>query len=99
MNLAGYSSAGRTICFYPLGKREGNFFAETGTYDFALTGMAANVRGRPQKSITRVFSIELTDDMQNEMQQAPDREYPYPMPIEVNSSRKPLLEILHNIVK
>jgi hypothetical protein len=99
LNLAGYSSDGRTVCFYPLGKRDGNFFAETGTYQFAVTGIEANVRGQPQKSITQVFNIDLTDEMRSQMQQAPDHEYPYPMPIEVSNSRKPLIDILRNMIK
>ena len=94
INLAGYSSAGRTVCFYPLGTRRGNFFAETGTYEFTITGVAANVRGRPQKSITQVFRIDLTQEMSNQMQQTPDLEYPYPIPVEVINSRIPLIDIL-----
>jgi hypothetical protein len=99
MNLTGYSSDGRTVCFYPLGKREGNFFAETGTYEFTLMGLAANVRGRPQKRITQVFNIELTDEIHSQMQQTPDHEYPYPMPIEINNNKKPLIDILSSVVK
>ncbi len=99
LNLAGYSSEGRTVCFYPLGASGENFFAEVGTYEFTLTGVAANVRGQPQKRITRVFRIELTDAMNSQMQQTPDHEYPYPMPIEISNSGKSLIDILRGIGK
>lgn len=97
INLSGYSSAGRTVCFYPLGARSGNFFAETGAYEFTITGVAANVRGRPQKRITQVFKIDLTQEMYNQMQQTPDLEYPYPMPVTIVDSRKPLIDILRGL--
>lgn len=99
LNLAGYSSDGRTVCFYPLGKKSGNFFSQTGMYEFTLTGVAANVRGRPQRSITQIFTIDLTQEMYDQMQQEPDLEYRYPMRIEVRDSRKPLIEILRGIGK
>ena len=99
LNLAGYSSDGRTVCFYPLGKKSGNFFSQTGMYEFTLTGVAANVRGRPQRSITQIFTIDLTQEMYDQMQQEPDLEYRYPMRIEVSDSRKPLIEILRGIGK
>ena len=94
VNLSGYSSEGRTVCFYPLGAKSGNFFAETGAYEFTLTGVAANVRGKPQKRIIQVFKIALTQEMYTQMQQTPDLEYPYPMPVEVINSRKTLIDIL-----
>jgi hypothetical protein len=94
VNLSGYSSEGRTVCFYPLGAGSGNFFAEPGTYEFTLTGVAANVRGKPQKRIIQVFKIDLTQEMHNQMQQTPDLEYPYPIPVEVINSRRPLIDIL-----
>lgn len=97
LNLAGYSSDGRTVCFYPLGKRSGTFFAQTGIYEFTLTGVAANVRGGSQRSITQVFRVELTQEMYDQMQQEPDLEYRYPIRIEVSDSRKPLIEILRGI--
>ena len=99
LNLAGYSSDGRTVCFYPLGKKSGDFFSQTGMYEFTLTGVAANVRGRPQRSITQIFTIDLTQEMYDQMQQEPDLEYRYPMRIEVSDSRKPLIEILRGIGK
>jgi hypothetical protein len=99
LNLAGYSSDGRTVCFYPLGQRSGTFFAETGLYEFTLTGVAANVRGRPRGNITQVFTIELTQDMYDQKQQAPDLEYPYPMRIQVNEGRRSLIDILRGIGK
>jgi len=97
VNLSGYSSEGHTVCFYPLGAASGNLFAETGTYEFTLTGVAANVRGRPQKRIIQVFKIDLTQEMYNQMQQTPDLEYPYPMPVEIIDSRKPLIDILRGV--
>lgn len=99
LNLAGNSSLGRTVCFYPIGKGNGNFFAQPGTYEFTLRGAAANVKGKPQRDIIQVFSIELTEDMFNQMQQSPDLEYPFPMRIEVIDSRRPLIEILRGIGK
>ena len=99
LNLAGNSSVGRTVFFYPLGKGNGNFFAQPGMYEFALRGSAANVKGKLQKEVVQVFSIELTEDMFNQMQQSPDLEYPYPMRIEVIDSRRPLIEILRGIGK
>ncbi len=97
LNLTGYSSDGRTVCFYPLGQRAGKFFAEMGIYEFTLTGVAANVRGRTQRNIYQVFTIELTQEMYNQMQQTPDLEYPYPMPVEIIDSRKPLIDILRGV--
>jgi hypothetical protein len=97
VNLSGYSSEGRTVCFYPLGARSGNFFTETGTYEFTLTGVAANVRGKPQKKIIQGFRIDLTQEMYNQMQQTPDLEYPYPMPVEVINNRRPLIDILRGV--
>jgi hypothetical protein len=97
VNLTGYSSEGRTVCFYPLGARSGNFFTEPGAYEFTLTGVAANVRGRPQKRIAQVFNIDLTQQMYNQMQQTPDLEYPYPMPVTIVDSRKPLIDILRGL--
>ena len=97
MNLAGYSSDGRTVCFYPLGKGDRNVFVQPGMYEFTLTGMAANVSGRPQRSIIQVFTINLTQEMYEQMQQSPDLEYPYPIRIEVSDNRKPLIEILRSI--
>jgi len=94
VNLTGYSAEGRTVCFYPLGARSGNFFTEPGTYEFTLTGVAANVRGRPQKRIVQVFNIDLTQQMYNQMQQTPDLEYPYPMPVKITGKRSPLMDIL-----
>jgi hypothetical protein len=99
LNLAGNSSVGRTVCFYPLGKGTGNFFAQPGTYAFTLRGSAANVKGRLQKEVIQNFSIELTEDMFNQMQQSPDLEYPFPMRIEVIEGRRPLIEILRSIGK
>jgi hypothetical protein len=99
LNLAGYSSDGRTVCFYPLGKRGGNFFTQTGIYEFTLTGVAANVRGRPQRSISQAFTIDLTQEMYGQMQLEPDLEYPYPMRIKLSDSRKPLSDILRGIGK
>jgi hypothetical protein len=99
MNLTGYSSNGRTVCFYPLGEGERNIFVQPGMYEFTLTGVAANVRGSPQRSINQVFTITLTQEMYDQMQQSPDLEYPYPIRIEVSNNRKPLIEILRGIGK
>jgi hypothetical protein len=97
MNLSGYSSNGRTVCFYPLGEGRRNLFVQPGMYEFTLTGVAANVRGRPQRSITQVFTIDLTQDMYDQMQQEPDHEYRYPLRIEISGSKKTLIEILRGI--
>ena len=99
INLEGYSADSRTVCFYPLGERRGNFFAQMGTYEFTVTGVAANVRGDSQKRIIQKFRIELTQEMYDQMQKAPDLEYSYPMRIEVTSSRRSLIDILRNIGK
>ncbi len=96
LNLAGYSADARTLCFYPLGKRDGNLFAQIGMYEFTVTGVAATVKGESQKRILQVFKIELTQEMYNQMQDEPDLEYPYPLQIEA-SSRKSLIDILRSI--
>ncbi|MEW5831036.1 MAG: hypothetical protein AB1846_19265 [Chloroflexota bacterium] len=82
MNLNGYSAVSRTVCFYPQGKQEGNFFARTGSYEFTVTGTAANVNGDSQKRILKVFRIELTQEMSDLMQSQPDGEYVFPMRVE-----------------
>jgi hypothetical protein len=87
INLDGYSASGRTVCFYPLGERKGNFFAQTGTYEFSMTALAANVKGQSQKKIIQVFRVELTQNMYDQMQKEPDFEYRYPIRIETNHIR------------
>jgi hypothetical protein len=99
INLDGYSANGRTICFYPLGEKEGNFFARTGTYEFSLTGMAANVKGQSQKKLVQVFRVELTQEMYDQMQKEPDFEYRYPIRIETNNSRRTLMDVIRSVVK
>jgi len=79
INLNGYSAISRTVCFYPQGRREGNFFSRTGSYEFTVTGMAANVKGDSQNRILKVFRIELTQEMYAQMQAQPDGEYVFPM--------------------
>ena len=97
MNLEGYSAISRTVCFYPLGERQGNFFNQMGAYEFTVTGTTANVRGEARKRIIQEFRIELTQDMYDQMQVEPDLEYPYPIRIEVSSIRRSLLDILRSI--
>ena len=87
INLDGYSASGRTVCFYPLGERKGNFFAQTGTYEFSMTALAANVKGQSQKRIVQVFRAELTQTMYEQMQKEPDFEYRYPIHIATNDIR------------
>ena len=99
VNLQGYSAISRTICFYPLGKGGGNFFAQVGTYEFTLTGIAANVKGESQKRIVQVFRVELTKEMYDQMQKEPDLEYIYPMRIEASSTSRSLIDILRSIWK
>jgi hypothetical protein len=99
MNLAGYSADGHTLCFYPLGERDGNFFNQPGKYEFLLTAMAANVKGQSSKRITQGFQVELTQEMFEQMQKEPDFEYRYPLPIETNEARRPLIEIISDIFR
>jgi hypothetical protein len=99
INVAGYSTAGQTLCFYPLGEREGNFFGRTGAYEFSITGRAANVKGQALGRILQVFRVELTQEMYEQMQKEPDLEYRYPLPVEVISNKTSLIEILRNIGK
>jgi hypothetical protein len=86
MNLDGYSAVSRTVCFYPLGEKAGNFFAQIGTYEFTVVGMSANVKGEAPKRIFQDFRIELTQEMYDQMQKEPDLEYSYPMRIETSSN-------------
>ena len=97
LNLAGYSADGRTVCFYPRGKRDGVFFGKIGTYEFSITGVAANVQGRSQKRIFQNFKVELTQEMYDQMQLESDLEYPYPIQIELINNRQSLIEILRSI--
>lgn len=97
LNLTGYSANGFTLCFYPLGERKGNFFAQIGAYEFALTGMAANVRGQTQERMVKVFKVELTQEMFDQMQREPDLEYRYPMRIEMSDNPRSLFSILRSI--
>ena len=99
LNLSGYSADGRTLCFYPLGKRVGNFFGQIGTYEFTITGVAANIKGKAQKKIFQAFRVELTQEMYDQMQLESDLEYRYPIQVELNQNRKPLLDILRNVGK
>lgn len=62
VTLDGYSTSSNTVCFYPIGARAGNFFAEAEAYEFTLTAVIANVRNEFQKSLPRTFRITLTDD-------------------------------------
>lgn len=98
VNLNGYSAVSRIICFYPQGSRDGNFFSRTGTYEFTLTGATANVRGDSQKQITKVFRIELTQEMFDLMETQPDGEYVFPMRLEP-AKRTTLLDFLRNLWK
>jgi len=100
MNLAGYSADGHTICFYPLGERDGNFFAQTGMYEFSITGMAANVKGQLQKRIVQVFTVELTQEMFDQIQSEPDLEYRSPIfGYSLNFREVLLIDILRSIGK
>lgn len=99
MNLTGYSADGHTLCFYPLGERDGNFFAQPGEYEFLLTAMAANVKGQSPKRITQEFQVVLTQEMFEQMQNEPDFEYRYPLPVETNGATRPLIEIISNIFR
>jgi hypothetical protein len=99
MNLDGYSATGRTICFYPLGERKGNFFAQTGSYKFSVTAIAANVKGQSQKKIVQDFSVDLTQEMYDQMQKEPDLEYRYPIRIETNNARTTLIDVIRSVVR
>jgi hypothetical protein len=98
INLNGYSAVSRTICFYPQGRRDGNFFSRTGTYEFTLTGAAANVRGDSQEQVIKIFRIELTQEMFDLMETQPDGEYVFPMRVEP-VKRTTLLDFLQNLWK
>lgn len=83
MSLQDYSSTSKTICFYPLGSRVGNLFAEAGTYEFNVKAILANVQNDAQRSITHIFRVTVTDDMVGIMKSQADGEYPYPLQIEI----------------
>ena len=80
LSLHGYSTASQTVVFYPVGFRQGNLLAATGTYQFDVEAAVANVRSQSQKAIVQTFFIELTDEMVADMQE--NGKYPYPMKIE-----------------
>ena len=61
--------------------------------------MAANVKGQAQERIVKVFKVELTQEMYDQMQREPDLEYRYPMRIEMSDSRRSLIDILCSIGK
>ncbi len=99
INVAGYSTDGQTLCFYPLGEREGNFFARTGTYAFSITGIAANVKGQSRGRMVQDFRVELTQPMYNQMQREPDLEYRYPIRIEAGNTGGSLINMLRGLGK
>ena len=70
-----------------------------GTYEFTLTGIAANVKGESERRITRVFKVDLRKEMYDQMQKQPDLEYRYPMRIEASSTSRSLIDILRSIWK
>jgi hypothetical protein len=80
MSLHGYSTSSKTVIFYPPGLRAGNFFSEPGVYEFKVTGIAANVRDKSQKTLVQTFQVTLTTEMIALMDE--DGKYPFPMKIE-----------------
>jgi hypothetical protein len=82
VSLSGYSSVSHTICFYPAGKRYGNFFTATGPYRFQVMAVTANVQASSQNMIIQTFQISLTDEMEAVMKSRSDGSYPYPIPVE-----------------
>jgi hypothetical protein len=82
ITLYGYSSESFTVCFYPLGIMEGNFFSQTGVYEFEIVGMVTNVKNESSKPISNHFRITVDEAMLDVMQAQPDGEYLYPLPIE-----------------
>jgi hypothetical protein len=81
ISLAGYSTTSVTVCFYPLGRREGNFFAQEGEYEFHVIGKTANARGKEDIRIIQTFLIQVDGEMAAAMQTQADGEYPYSLPI------------------
>ena len=75
------------------------FFGQIGTYEFTITGVAANIKGKAQKKIFQAFRVELTQEMYDQMQLESDLEYRYPIQVELNQNRKPFLDILRNVGK
>jgi len=82
ITLNGYSSASYTVCFYPLGKRPGNFFSQKGLYEFQVLGKVANTRDEAAKTTLSTFRIEVDPAMLAVMQSQPDGEYIYPLAIQ-----------------
>jgi hypothetical protein len=82
LSLQGYSTDSKTVCFYPVGTRRGQFLSETGEYEFQVRALAANVRNRSQADVVQTFRVTVTDEMAVIMQSTPDGEYPFPLPIE-----------------
>jgi len=82
ITLNGYSSVSNTVCFYPIGTLEGNFFSLTGKYEFEVIGTVTNVKNETSKSTSNQFRITVDEEMVNEIQEQFDGEYIYPLPIE-----------------
>ena len=85
LSLNGYSSVSQTVCFYPTGPRQGEFFSVAGDYDFQMVAVVANVQARAQKQTVQDFHVALTNEMIGVMKATQGGMYPYPIPIKMQA--------------